>query len=128
MDDSIRYREPATVPDGQYEGLRTGYRLAWKHDGREVDVMTSVGIRGMNVPSRFSVLNGKVVESSIESVGTSQPIGGGVREEETLGERLDHLERLVDTIGDETNWVRARDQIRAIRQWVSRRGEIDSVQ
>lgn len=74
MDDSIRYREPVDIPDGQYEGRRSGYRLSWEFDGREVDVMTSIGIRGINVRSRFEVRDGKVVESSIKTIGPSTPL------------------------------------------------------
>lgn len=107
-----RYREPVDVPDGVYVGRQSGYRLSWEFGGREVDVITSIGIRGMNVPTRFALKDGKVLQESIERIDRSEPDG------ETIGERLDHLERLCDTISDEVNWVRARDQIRAIRQWV----------
>ena len=49
---------------------------------------------------------------------SNQGSGDAVREDEPVLERLDHLERLCDTISDEVNWVRARDQIRGIRSWI----------
>lgn len=52
-----------------------------------------------------------------DAVGSGEPIT----------ERLDHLECLVNTISDEINWVRARDQIREIRSWVKQRETADSV-
>ena len=110
-----RYREPVTVPDGQYIGKQSGYVLSWMHEGREVDVHLSVGVRGIRVPMRFIVKDNKVVESSVEPIDRADAFG------ESVYERLDHLERLCDTISDQTNWVRARDQIRAIRAWCKTR-------
>jgi hypothetical protein len=45
---------------------------------------------------------------------------------ESVYDRLDHLERLCDTISDQTNWVRARDQIRAVRAWCKQRDQAKS--
>lgn len=64
---------------------------------------------------RFVVKDNNVIESSVEQIDRSDADG------ETVYERLDHLERLCDTISDEVNWVRARDQIRAIRAWCKTR-------
>lgn len=68
MDSPNRYRSPANVRDGDYEGTWGGYRLVWQVDGKEVDIETKLGVRGFNIPVRFKVINGKVDEDSIERI------------------------------------------------------------
>lgn len=69
MDSTIRYRMPVNVPDGTYDGKWGGYRLVWQVDGNEVDIQTKIGVRGINIPVRFSVIDGKVDQDSIKVIG-----------------------------------------------------------
>lgn len=71
MDSTIRYRIPVTIPDGSYEGKWGGHRLIWEFEGNEVDVETKLGIRGINIPVRFKIVNGKVDETTIKTLGNS---------------------------------------------------------
>lgn len=87
-----RYREPVTIPDGQYTGKQSGYVLSWMHEGREVDVHLSVGVRGIRVPMRFLVKDNKVVESSVEQIGRE------------TSEKVDTLTRKVFVCDQTTKW------------------------
>lgn len=63
---TAQYRVKANCPDGKYEGLWGGYVLKWEHDGKEVDCILKLGVRGINIPVSFEIKNGVVDEQSIE--------------------------------------------------------------
>lgn len=54
-----------SIPDGQYQGIWSGYTLEWEFNGDKVYVTTSIGVRGINIPVKFTVRNGNVDEGSI---------------------------------------------------------------
>lgn len=67
-----RYLIPVDVPDGEYEGRWSAYDLVFEYDGREVHQATSLGVRGINIPTRFRIKDGKLDESSMKTLGPSQ--------------------------------------------------------
>ena len=58
------------IPDGSYSGLWSGHIIRFQVAAKSVEVETSTGVRGINIPVSFSVVGGKVVESSIAGCGT----------------------------------------------------------
>ena len=84
---------------------------------------------GVNVVTLDIALKGvkQLIDEFVKVLEVADSNEGDVSQDEPIRERLEHLERLCDTISDEVNWVRARDQIRAIRLWVLDRETLNSV-
>lgn len=57
---------PVTVEDGRYTGKWSGHNLKWEKDGTDIQCQTRIGVRGINVPVVFSIVNGSVAEDTIE--------------------------------------------------------------
>lgn len=55
------------IPDGSYEGKWSGYQIKFQCNGEEIVAKTVIGIRGINVPVKFQVVNQHIVEESIET-------------------------------------------------------------
>lgn len=54
--------------DGEYTGRWEGHELRVDYFGSVREVYTKIGIRGLNVPVRLNIVDGKVVEKGIQSV------------------------------------------------------------
>lgn len=61
---------PIEVPDGCYQGLFTGHTMVWKVNDRDVYQNTDLGVRGVNVPHKFFVKDGRIVEKTIIPVSS----------------------------------------------------------
>ena len=59
---------PADIPDGEYEGTMSGHHLMCRYKGKDVFVETDLGVRGINVPHRFRIVDGRVDEESITPI------------------------------------------------------------
>lgn len=63
-----KFYTPTTVPDGEYTGRWGGYEINFEHEGREVNVCTiERGVRGINIPCKFRIVNGRLDESTLET-------------------------------------------------------------
>lgn len=56
------------VADGQYQGKWGGYKITFEYGNKEVTVDTEIGVRGMNVPCTFRVVDGKLVQESVRTL------------------------------------------------------------
>jgi len=54
------------LPNGQYQGTWGGHTLRFKFNDIPVELKTDLGVRGRDVPVRFSIVNHRVDEQSIE--------------------------------------------------------------
>lgn len=59
---------PIEVANGTYSGLWSGHDLTWEYDGKKVQVHTDRGVRGLNIPVTFDVVDNRVDEESIKTV------------------------------------------------------------
>lgn len=53
------------MPDGQYQGRWGGYVIQFEHDGKPVVVRTELGVRGINIPVTFQIVDGLLDNKSI---------------------------------------------------------------
>ena len=56
--DKIERIEEVTLFDGVYDGVWGGYLVVVVHDGTTYHIHTHVGVRGINIPCKVTVLNG----------------------------------------------------------------------
>ncbi len=63
-----QYRIKANCPDGEYTGIMGGHVLEWEYEGKKVDCITDLGVRGINIPVKFRIQNGLVNEASIDPI------------------------------------------------------------
>ena len=55
---SIKVPKENALPDGNYNGLWSGYTIELLHDNKTYELSTKQGIRGMDCPVLVSVENG----------------------------------------------------------------------
>lgn len=61
------FQIPVKIPDGQYTGRWGGYEINFEHDGQPVNVRTKIGVRGINIPCTFRIVDGKLDDESVET-------------------------------------------------------------
>lgn len=62
---SEQYQVPL---NGEYTGIWSGHTLRIDYFGGQLTKETKVGVRGVNIPVRLKVVNGRVAEESITPV------------------------------------------------------------
>lgn len=66
MDDG-KFYAPVEVPDGEYKGRWSGYVIQFEHEGQQVMARTKLGVRGINIPVTFRIVEGKLDNDSINT-------------------------------------------------------------
>lgn len=51
--------QPATIPDGTYQGTWGGYKIEAKIRGKDYEMTTDDGVRGINVPVVITIKDGE---------------------------------------------------------------------
>lgn len=62
-----KFYTPIKIPDGSYKGKWSGYEINFDYEGREVNVHTDIGVRGINIPCSFEIENGKLKQKSVKA-------------------------------------------------------------
>lgn len=57
-----------SVPDGQYEGHWSAYSIRFRFKESIAYVNTKNGVRGINIPVKFEIADGQLVDESISVV------------------------------------------------------------
>lgn len=68
----MTFMVPTKVPDGTYQGVWSAHKLKFRLNRKNIDCTTERGVRGIDVPVKFRVKNGELVESSIQVLRTDE--------------------------------------------------------
>lgn len=58
--ENINKEEIDSKLDGEYDALWSAYHIVIKLQGYEVDIETTIGVKGINCPVRVKISNGKL--------------------------------------------------------------------